>query len=116
VIGRGAGKDKQVNYMIQADLEAAGVPYVKEGRTLDSHALRVSFVTNLALGGVPLATAQNLVLHSDPWLTANVYTCLGLDDLSRALERLPPLPGAAPEAGGEQKDGRQDDPPRAAAA
>jgi hypothetical protein len=61
-----------------------------------------------------MATAQKLARHSDPRLTANVYTCLGLDDLSRALERLPPLPGAAPEAGGEQKDGQQDEPPRAA--
>jgi integrase len=108
-------KDKQVNYMIQADLEAAGVPYVKDGRTLDFHALRVSLVTNLALGGVPLAVAQKLARHSDPRLTANAYTQLGLADLSRAVESLPPLPGAAPEAGGEQKDGRQDEPPRAAA-
>jgi integrase len=108
-------KDKQVNYMIQADLEAAGVPYVKDGRTLDFHALRVSFVTNLALGGVPLATAQKLARHSDPRLTANVYTHLGLLDLSRALESLPPLPGAAPQASGEQEDGQQDEPPRAAA-
>ena len=108
-------KDKQVNYMIQADLEAAGVPYVKEGRTLDFHALRVSFVSSLALAGVPLAVAQKLARHSDPRLTANVYTCLGLADLSRAVESLPPLPGASPEASGEQKDGQQDEPPRAAA-
>jgi integrase len=108
-------KDKQVNYMIQADLEAAGAPYVKEDRTLDFHALRVSFVSSLALSGVPLATAQKLARHSDPRLTANVYTHLGLADLSRAVESLPPLPGANPDAGGEQKNGRQDDPPRATA-
>ena len=108
-------KDKQVNYVIKADLEAAGVPYVKEGRTLDFHALRVSFVTHLALGGVPLAVAQKLARHSDPRLTANVYTHLGLADLSRAVESLPPLPGAAPEVNGKQKDGPQDDPPEATA-
>jgi integrase len=107
-------KDKQVNYMIQTDLEAAGVPYVKDGRTLDFHDLRVSFVSNLALSGVTLAVAQKLARHSDPRLTANVYTHLGLADLSRAVESLPPLPGGAPEAGGEQQDGRQDEPPRAA--
>jgi integrase len=108
-------KDRQVNYMIQADLKAAGVPYVKEGRTLDFHALRVSFVSSLALSGVPLAVAQKLARHSDPRLTANVYTHLGLADLSRAVESLPPLPGAVPETNGDQKGGREDEPPRAAA-
>jgi integrase len=101
--------------MIQADLEAAGVPYVKEGRTLNFHALRVSFVSSLALSGVPLAVAQKLARHSDPRLTANVYTHLGLADLSRAVESLPPLPDATPEASGEQQDGQQEEPPRAAA-
>jgi integrase len=101
--------------MIQADLEAAGAPYIKEGRTLDFHALRVSFVSSLAVAGVPLATAQKLARHSDPRLTANVYTHLGLADLSRAVESLPSLPETAPEAGGEQKDGRQGEPPRAGA-
>ena len=72
-------------------------------------------VSGLALSGVPLAVAQKLARHSDPRLTANVYTHLGLADLSRAVESLPALPGAAPEAGGEQREGRQDEPPRAAA-
>jgi hypothetical protein len=63
-----------------------------DGRVLDFHARRMSFVSNLALGGVPLAVAQKLARHSDPRLTANVYTHLGLADLGKAVEALPPLP------------------------
>lgn len=53
---------------------------------VDFHALRVTFVSHLALAGVPLATAQKLARHSDPRLTANVCTHLGMADLSRAVE------------------------------
>ena len=99
-------KDKQVNYMIQADLEAAGVPYVKDGRTLDFHALRVSFVSSLALSGVPLTVAQKLARHSDPRLTANVYTHLGL---GRPVEGCrEPAAAAGGRAGGQRRAaGRQ---------
>ncbi len=69
----------------------------------------MSFISHLALSGVPLAVAQKLARHSDPRLTANVYTHLGLADLARAVEALPPLSGPAPP------DGERGGPPRAAA-
>jgi len=90
-------KGKQTNYMIRADLEAAGLPYIVGGNIYDFHALRVTFVSHLALVGVPLAVAQKLARHSDPRLTANTYTQLSLVDLSRAVETLPglmPMPPA----------------------
>ena len=107
-------RDKQINLMIRGALAEAVIPFQVDGRVVDFHALQVTFVSHLALAGVPLATAQKLARHSDPRLTANVYTHLGLADLSRAVESLPPLPAAAQE-NCELKDSQQDDPPRAAA-
>jgi integrase len=75
------------------DLEAAGIPKRDDrGRTLDVHALRTTFGTLLSRGGVPLRTAQAAMRHSDPSLTANVYTDPKLLDVAGALDALPPLP------------------------
>jgi integrase len=63
----------------------------------DLHALRVSFITHLSLGGAPLAIAQKLARHSDPRLTSNVYPSLSLAELHKAVQALPST-GAAPTA------------------
>src|SRR4029450_12170151 len=64
----------------------------ERGRTLDVHALRTTFGTLLSKGGVPLRTAQAAMRHSDPSLTANVYTDPKLLDVHGALDALPRLP------------------------
>ena len=46
----------------------------------------------MSQGGVPLRTAQAAMRHSDPSLTANVYTDPKLLDVAGALEALPSLP------------------------
>jgi integrase/transcriptional regulator with XRE-family HTH domain len=75
------------------DLKHAGIPKRDErGRTLDVHALRTTFGTLLSRGGVPLRTAQAAMRHSDPSLTANVYTDPKLLDVHGALDALPRLP------------------------
>ena len=75
------------------DLKAAGIAKRDErGRTLDVHALRTTFGTLLSKGGVSLRTAQAAMRHSDPSLTANVYTDPKLLDVSGALGALPSLP------------------------
>ena len=75
------------------DLTHAGIPKRDEwGRTLDVHALRTTFGALLSRGGVPLRTAQAAMRHSDPSLTANVYTDPRLLDVSGALGTLPTLP------------------------
>ena len=61
------------------------------GRTLDIHALRHTFGTHLCAAGVPLRTAQAAMRHSDPSLTANVYTDPKLLDVAGALESLSSL-------------------------
>lgn len=76
--------------MIQADLRAAGIPERDEsGRVVDFHALRTTFGSLLNLAGVPLKTAQDLMRHSDPKLTANFYTLTTTQDRAKALGRLP---------------------------
>lgn len=81
--------------MLRADLKAAGIEPVVDGKVIDIHSLRVSFITHLSLSGVPLTVAQKLARHSDPRLTANVYTSLGLAELHKAVEALPPTGSTA---------------------
>jgi Phage integrase family len=75
------------------DLTAAKIAKRDErDRTLDVHALRTTFGTLLSKGGVSLRTAQAAMRHSDPSLTANVYTDPKLLDVHGALDALPNLP------------------------
>lgn len=101
--------------MILGDLADAGIAFKKDGRVVDFHALRQTFVSSLALNGVPLAVAQKLARHSDPRLTANVCTHLNLSDLSRAVASLPPLPEADLAKDGKDEANSQSRPPEAAA-
>ena len=75
---------------VRKDLEAAGVPYQTEEGIADFHALRVTYCTMLARAGVSLVQARRLMRHSDPKLTANVYTRLRLDDGHEAVARIDP--------------------------
>ena len=67
------------------------------GRVVDFHALRTTFITMLVKSGASMRVAQELARHSDPKLTMNVYSKLGVHDLSGALDRLPSLTGDKPE-------------------
>ena len=75
--------------------QAAGIPAEFEGKVVDFHALRHTYVTQLVLGGAPLAQVQKLARHSTPTLTLAVYTHATMKDLTGALDALPPTPGAA---------------------
>jgi integrase len=73
--------------------------YNGDGDQVDLHSLRLTFGSYLAAAGVPLTTAQKLMRHSDPKLTANVYTDPRLLDLAGAVEAIPsvaPTPSVAP--------------------
>lgn len=65
----------------------------EQGRCVDFHALRKTFITNLSLSGASPKTAQTLARHSDINLTMNIYTMLGLGDQASAVEALPAVPG-----------------------
>ncbi len=80
--------------MLRLDLAAAGVPYRDEyGQVRDFHSLRKTFGTRLARYGVPLVMAQRLLDHSDPKLTANLYTGIMLEDKAAAVAKLPAITG-----------------------
>jgi hypothetical protein len=84
---------RQLVKTLNRDLLLAGIPKRDErGRTVDVHAMRTTFGTLLSKGGVPLRTAQAAMRHSDPSLTANVYTDPRLLDVHAALDSLPGLP------------------------
>jgi integrase len=78
--------------MIRADLKSAGIPYRDDaGRYADFHALRHTFLTNLANSGVHPKTAQALARHSDINLTMSRYTHSLLEEQWEAVQRLPNL-------------------------
>ena len=76
--------------ILQVDLATAGIPYQDaQGLFADFHALRHTYITNLARSGVPLVTAQKLARHSTPVLTSLRYTHIDLHDQKQAVDRLP---------------------------
>ena len=87
--------------MLRKDLEAAGIAAVDdEGRVIDFHGQRTTFITALARAGVSPAAAQKLARHSDVNLTMRAYTHLRVTELLEAIDTLPPLSGQnhGPEA------------------
>ena len=75
-------KEQEPNFLLPAD---------DAGRVVDFHALRHTFLTNLAAGKVHPKTAQELARHSSITLTMDIYTHVGRADLSAALRSLPSL-------------------------
>lgn len=74
------------------DLKAAKIEERdSRGRVVDVHSLRHTYATMLAQAGVPLQQVQQLMRHSDPKLTANVYTHLDVLDGAAAIAKLPAL-------------------------
>ncbi len=96
--------------LMRADLAAARAAWIDEGDRVarersdfltyqdengafaDFHANRHTFITNLGRAGVSLGMAQKLARHSDPKLTANIYTHLEVCDQAAAIQSLPAPP------------------------
>ena len=76
------------------DLKAASIPYEDElGRFADFHALRYTFATFLTVSQAGQRVTQELMRHSDPELTAGLYTDAAQLPLRDAVENLPWLGG-----------------------
>jgi len=73
----------------KADCRRAGIPLEVQGRTIDIHALRHTFITWLAAAGVPMRVAQHLARHSRIELTASRYTDTALLPAREALGMVP---------------------------
>jgi integrase len=83
---------KAMTKMFRRDIEAAGIPHRDaENEVVDFHALRHTFVTNLARGGVHPKTAQSLARHSTISLTMDRYTHTVIEEQADALRVLPDL-------------------------
>ena len=79
--------------ILDRDLAAAGIPKTDDrGRTVDVHALRHTFGTQLSRAGVAPRTAQAAMRHSTINLTMNTYTDPRLLDVAGAMESLPSFP------------------------
>jgi hypothetical protein len=57
-------------------------------RPLRFHDLRHTTATLLLKAGVPLATVQRLLRHSDPAITTEVYGHLDVEDMRRGINQL----------------------------
>ncbi len=78
--------------VVAVDLRAAGISHTDaEGRVLDFHAFRHTFITRVVASGVSPKVAQSLARHSDINLTMNRYAHVRLADEARALEALPAI-------------------------
>lgn len=71
---------------VASDLEKAGIVARTEEGKVDFHALRHTYITMLALAGVPIATAQSLARHGSYQLTVSVYTHLGVDTTGKVVD------------------------------
>jgi len=95
--------------VLRADLEAAGIDYVDAARRFaDWHALRHTFISNLAQAGVHPRVAQELARHSDINLTMRVYTHVPMERSAEAVAKLPDLD--APAAAEAVREGTNDAP------
>jgi len=85
-------KEYQAGVFFKRDARRAGLAIANDdGETIDFHALRTSFITNLARGGVHPSVAQRLARHSTITLTMNTYTKLDDSVLRDAVELLPDI-------------------------
>ena len=87
----------------RARREADGFLVAKgdDGRVLDFHSLRHTFIIDVVRSGATVKEAQELARHFDPALTLSRYTHLSISDTAGAVARLPGLttpPNNQPEA------------------
>ncbi|MBC7834795.1 MAG: tyrosine-type recombinase/integrase [Phycisphaerales bacterium] len=72
------------------DLQRAGIDpgnWRAGEAVVDFHSFRRGYVTGLVQSGASFKEAQTLARHSDPRLTFNIYTQLGINDGRNAVER-----------------------------
>ena len=72
------------------------LPVDESGFVRDFHSLRHTGITRVVRSGASMKIAQDFARHSDPKLTANIYTHLHISDIRAALENVPPVATATP--------------------
>lgn len=87
---RSAGFDRFRFADYRPDYLRASIRLIDDsGRKADFHSLRHSFCTFLSLSGASQRVNQQAMRHSDPKLTANVYTDTALISVRSAVDALP---------------------------
>ncbi len=82
---------KKGYYMVQKDLEAAGIEYINDFGKCDFHSLRHTYCSRLARSGLLPQTEQRLMRHSDINLTMRAYTHIMITDKRQAIAALPEI-------------------------
>ena len=81
---------REPSVIFNRDLKKAGIEkFDALGRKVDFHALRYTFCTKLSKQGISQRLAQELMRHSDPNLTAKVYTDATQLPTFEAIDSLP---------------------------
>lgn len=114
ISARAGGVERKTFKMVELDLIAARDKWIEEAKTpkelevreksdflcycnhdglfADFHSLRHLFITSLEQAGVSPKMAQTLARHSDIRLTLGLYTHVGLQDQTAAIQSLPGPP------------------------
>ncbi len=88
--------------MLRLDLADANIkPVDAQGRVVDFHGQRMTFISALARAGVSPAMAQKLARHSDINLTMGTYTRLQMTDMAGAVDKLSQLRPSSGQEGGK---------------
>jgi len=83
--------------VLNRDLSVAGIPKRDDrGRTVDVHALRHTFASQLVASGIAPRTVQEALRHSSVELTMQLYTDPRLLDVVGAVNALPSLTAGDP--------------------
>ena len=83
------GMPENGSRIFNLDREFAGIEKETDEGIVDTHSLRHTCATRLARAGVPIATTQRILRHSDPKITMAIYSHLGVIDTTAAVESLP---------------------------
>jgi integrase len=74
---------------LQRDMKEAGIPVEDErGHKVDFHALRTTYITFLALSGVPMQHAQRLARLSSSQIMMRHYAKIGISELDEQVNRI----------------------------
>ncbi len=86
-------KEAEHDAALRAEGERSGFLAARDdaGRVVDFHALRHTFITNLARGGVHPKVAQTLARHSTVELTLGRYSHVLVEDQRAGVEALPAM-------------------------
>lgn len=76
---------------LRRDLRRAGIDPDSGGQVVDFHSFRYSFCVQLALAGVPLLVARDLMDHADIKTTMQVYARAGIIETAMGIRALPKL-------------------------